>query len=131
MFVRFISPRWDGCARSRAGFFRDAYELSRRDTVPDWQRHELCDELRWFEDHLAVPAILYRPTGHRQFRNGVCWFRDAARDCVSHARYIAWLLGENGVAIDELRTRDPGTTIWADEHQIVALADRRRPRLLH
>lgn len=131
MFVRFVTSRWDGLARTRAGFFRDAYDLSRRADVPEWQRQELGREIAWFGQNLAVPRVLHRATGHHQARNGVCWFRDDAAEHVSHARYVVWLLGENGIAVEELRARDPGTAIWADDHQVVTLADRRRPRLLH
>ena len=43
---------------------------------------------------------------------------------MSRASYVAWILSENGARIDELRSERPGTMIWGDNHQIVALAGR-------
>lgn len=131
MYIRFITPRWDGRARSRTGFFLDAWRVSRSRSAPEWQRQELSNELNWFSQNLAVPDTLRRATGHKQIRNGVCWFRDSASEHIGHARYVCWLIGENGIPVEELRARDCGTAIWADDHQVVALADRRSPRLLH
>ena len=131
MYIRFVTPHWDPRSRTHRGFFASAYLASRSPQVDEWQRAELDRELIWFADNLAVPHVLAKPTGHLQRRNGVCWFRDHAADHVSHARYVAWLLGELGLPIDELRAENAGTTIWADRHQVVALTDRRAPYRLH
>ena len=131
MFIRFVSPHWDARSRSHAGFFGPAYEASRSPRVSDWQRAELARELDWFADNLDVPHVLCVSTGHRQHRNGVCWFRDSAGDHVSRARYVAWLLGENGLPVEELHADHPGTMIWGDRHQVVALRDRRAPYAYH
>ncbi|MCB2128457.1 MAG: hypothetical protein KDE03_05115 [Rhodobacteraceae bacterium] len=131
MFVRFIAPHWDAESRCRAGLFTIAYRASRSSCLPEWQRAELRRELDWFGAHLAVPAVLVITTGHRQCRNGVCWFRDRAAEHVSRARYVAWILSGNGAPIDELRSDRPGTLIWSDAHQIVALSHRNAPRWAH
>ena len=124
MYIRFVTSQWDAHTRSRLGFFAVAYGASRSPRVPEWQRIELRRELDWFGDHLAVPDLLVVPTGHRQLRSGVCWFRDRAAEHVSRARYVVWILTEIGAPIDELRSERPGTMIWGDDHQIVALAGR-------
>lgn len=131
MFIRFVTPHRDAESRCRAGLFSIAYAASRSPRIGDWQRAELCRELDWFDNHLAAPGVLVTTTGHRQRRNGVCWFRDRAAEHVSRARYIAWLLSEHGALVEELRTERPGTTIWSDEHQIVAVAHRHAPHLAH
>ena len=124
MFIRFISPHWDDFARTRSGFFGPAYARRCSAHTPDWIADELSRELRWFCDRLAVPERLAKPTG-RDWRNGDCWFRDSAAEHISRARYVCWLLGETGMPITELRARRPGTVLWRDDHQVVALADRR------
>ena len=131
MFIRFVSSQWDARARSCAGLFAPAYRLRQSSAAPGWQRAELARELDWFARHLEVPARLRLPVGHRGRLNGVCWFRDCAAEHVSHARYIAWLLDENGVPIEELRASHPGTIIWGDDHQVVALTDRAAPYCYH
>jgi hypothetical protein len=127
MYVRFIAPERDVCARTRRGLFGPAYETRDRFTPRDapWQVHEIDRILVWFDRHLEAPDRVavqdFRAKGRR---NGVCWFRDAATDHVSQARYLAFLLDEMGVPVDELRARKPGTILWQDAHQVVALPER-------
>jgi hypothetical protein len=131
MYIRFVTSQWDAFSRTNRGFFRPAYAVRGSESVPAWQRRELARELAWFDDNLDVPPVLSARTGRRQYRNGVCWFRDRAADHVSHARYVAWLLGENGLPVEELRADHPGTVIWGDDAQVVALTDRRAPYAYH
>ncbi|MFG5380422.1 hypothetical protein [Yoonia sp. R2-816] len=123
MYIRFISPHWAAEARTYSGFFGPAYACRWSRKTPDWIADELSRELSWFSDRLNVPERLYKATG-RGTRNGVCWFRDTAAEHISRARYVCWLLGEAGVRMAELRSRRPGTVLWRDDHQIVALAER-------
>ena len=124
MYIRFVSP-WR-CVRARAetGLFGPAYSAARAASVEPWMRAEIRRSLDWFSLHLAVPWDLSRCG-----RNGVCWFRDQAGRHVSEARYLAWLIGEAGLPIAELRMDRPGTVIWQDDHQVVALPERNHPRL--
>lgn len=123
MFIRFISWYWAAEARTHCGFFGIAYAMRHNRNTPAWMREELSRELCWFADNLAVPNRLFKATG-REDRNGVCWFRDTAQDHISHARYVCWILSEVGQATAELRSTRPGTLIWSDDNQIVALAER-------
>jgi len=123
MYIRFISPTWAAEARTHAGFFAMTYNARYDRRTPLWMREELGRELQWFNAHLGIPARLSKETG-RGRRNGVCWFRDGASQHISHARYICWILRELGRTTTELRTRRPGTLIWSDDNQVVALAER-------
>ena len=113
------------------GFFSDAYYAMRSPRVPLWVRAELAQELEWFGYYLDVPCVLARQTGRHRLFHGVCWFRDRAQAHVSHARYTCWLLEELGLPITEWRVDEPGTVIWGDDHQVVALNDRRGPDRLN
>lgn len=131
MYVRFITPEWVPYARSRRGFFAAAYSAARYHKTPEWLSEELWQEIFWFEKNLDVPKTLSKRTG-RGDRDGVCWFRDVAATHVSRARYVCWLLSEIGTPTQELRSTRPGTLLWCDDHQVVALAERdARHRVRH
>ncbi len=127
MYVRFIREEFLAEARCHAGFFDAAYDAwyDRGDT--DWRHVELRRELDWFNARLDTPDRFRQKIGRGRPRPGVCWFRDSATDHVSRARYVAYLLGELGRPIAELRSPGPGTVIWQDAHQIVAIPQRDRP----
>jgi len=131
MYVRFITPDWVPYARTRRGFFAAAYRAARCHTTPKWLSEQLRQEICWFEENLDVPKALSKKTGHGE-RDGVCWFRDTATTHVSRARYVCWLLSEVGKPTQELRSTRPGTLLWRDDHQVVALAERdARHRIRH
>lgn len=54
--------------------------------------------------------------------DGVCWFRpDAgAREAIGHAHVMVALLGEGGVPVERITTRQPGTILYRDAMQVVA-----------
>lgn len=124
MYIRFVWPvRHDVCRTHPGFFFASAYARYPRD-ARDWRVRELQAEIAWFGEHLAVPGRLRIPAGRHGPRWGVCWFRDDAAEHVSRARYVAWLLTDLGVPIEEWRSPRPGTRVWEDRHQIVALPER-------
>ncbi len=128
MFIRFVAPDRDIRARTERGLFGPAYETRRRFTPRDapWQVHEIHRLLIWFDRHLDAPDRFTVQQGRTKGqRNGVCWFRDSADRHVSQARYLGFLLGEMGVPIREHRAAHPGTVLWEDAQQVVALPERR------
>lgn len=134
MFIRFVTPSRDPRARAEVGIFRPAYDLRDRYHPWDapWQVHEIHREICWFCRHLAVPhAFTVQRSRHRGQRNGVCWFRDGARDAIGHAWYLAHLLEDMGVPVCQIWSDAPGTILWSDADQVVALPGRDHPRLFH
>ncbi|KIC18662.1 hypothetical protein [Leisingera sp. ANG-Vp] len=122
MYVRFTTRCVDVDARSSTGVFTAAYDLfyDRSDLAKYWQMDELRRVLDWFNDHLSTPQrFFYRP-GSKSEISGVCWFRDSAKDHVSQARYLAWLVSDLGTPVEELRHKSPGRILWEDEFQVVA-----------
>ncbi|WP_095589144.1 hypothetical protein [Actibacterium ureilyticum] len=127
MYIRFVTDIRDDLARTEMGIFQSGWP----NRVTDWRITELQREYDWFNRHLAVPRRFHMRPGRKGHRAGVCWFRPEATEHITRARYIAWLLSDMGVPVTELRNRDPGTRLWQDTHQIVALTDRRAPNRLH
>jgi len=131
-YIRFVSPypcRW--IPGAQRGFFYPAYCL--RDgmrprggeVAPDWLRGAIGDEIAWFCDYLDAPdrfGVVTRKSPRAY--GGICWFRDDAHTFVSHAHALAALITEAGVPIERVEAARPGTIVFRDNHQIVAIPPR-------
>jgi hypothetical protein len=130
MYIRFTTPGAVTRAGIRPGFFRDASRAAwdYRDTpVGIALRHELD----WFNDCLPVPCSRdggrKRPFAVRAkgcwFKDGVCWFRDDAREHLTHAHVMAALMGDCGVPVTRQVAASPGQILYRDNWQVVAKPD--------
>ena len=130
MYIRFAQTRRDPVCRVAPGLFHAFHQLPRfgRD---DWRHHEIRRLYGWFNDRLRVPDRLSMRVGRHGDRRGVCWFTDTADGHVTEARYLAWLLNDIGVPIDELRSHHPGVPIYRDDHQIVVIPERNASITVH
>ena len=79
--------------------------------------HELAD---WFNANLATPTHFERGSWKRPGQPALSWFKPQAADHVRRMHELKTALGECGVHVEVLTTRDPGVIIWHDEHQVVA-----------
>jgi hypothetical protein len=120
MYLRFTAPGAVTRARVAPGLFGPAHDLW-------WGRTEdtpvllaLRRELDWFNDQLPVPRRFGVRARGRWWSDGVCWFRDEAREMVAHAHTLAGLIADCGVPIDRIWTRDPGQILYRDRWQVVA-----------
>jgi hypothetical protein len=123
MFVRFTAPGAVTRARVAPGLFGPAYWL--------WRWGEMTPallalrrELDWFEDRLPVPDRFGVRAKGRFWSDGVCWFRDHAREMLAHAFTLAVLIEEGGIPIDRIWTRDSGQILYRDPYQVVAKPER-------
>lgn len=125
MYLRFTVPGTVTRARVAPGPFRLASDLwwSRADT-PDPVLLALRRELDWFNEWLPVPRRFGVVAKGRNWSDGICWFRDDAREMVGHAHVLAALLAECGVPIERNWTRDPGQILYRDRFQVVAKPER-------
>ncbi|MFN3459192.1 MAG: hypothetical protein ACK4Z8_16575, partial [Novosphingobium sp.] len=128
MYVRFTTPGVVTRASVAPGPFNTAYDLW-------WDRDEdtpallaLRRELDWFDEWLPVPKRFTVVAKGRRWSDGVCWFRDDAREMLGHAYALAVLLEECGVPVRRQWTRDPGQLLYRDRWQVVAKPE---PRQLH
>ena len=123
MYIRFVTPYHDVQSRTCAGIFRAYWQHWRdRAVAPDdWRVIELGRVVNWFNSHLDLPRRVGIRQGRKGAINGVCWFRPQARHCINNARYMAWLLTDLGTPVEEWRSEDPGTMLWQDAQQIVAI----------
>lgn len=131
MYLRFIAPAAPGrysVTRSSVapGLFGPAGDLWWSSTEPTPALIAIRRELDWFNANLPVPNRLGVKSKGRWYRDGVCWFRDSARDMLGHAYALATLIEDCGIAIERILARDPGQILYRDDYQVVAKPDRCR-----
>ena len=120
-YIRFVTRQRHEPYGHRTGIFRAAYRLWRDSTLTLAERDEVRALLDWFNDNLALPERLTasrRPHGRE---TAISWIRDSAGQHIAQLRRLAALLGQAGIAVDELRTMRPGYVVYRDPYQVVAL----------
>ncbi|MDF8333217.1 hypothetical protein [Novosphingobium cyanobacteriorum] len=126
MFVRFTTPGTVTRASVAPGPFRAAYAIWNERTEDTPVLIALRRELDWFGDWLPVPDRFHVCAKGRRWSDGVCWFRDDAREMVAHAHALCALIEDCGVPVQRTWTRDPGQLLYRDRWQVVAKPERRQ-----
>ena len=131
MYVRFTVPVEHGGTVTRMniapGPFRIASGLLwKGDRDSDPVLIALRRELDWFNDELPVPRRFHVRARRVWWSDGVCWFRDDAREMLAHMHALVSLVEEIGVPVTRSWTRDPGQLLYRDRWQVVAMPEKRR-----
>ena len=135
MFIRFVVHEHDPRSPCPQGIFGVAYELRDSDCLQPYELQWLDQTLDWFSANLPVPNCFTRPEAEQ----AICWFRKEATAPVSRIWDLVALLEEHAAPIRLIRTANPGTIIYSDPLQVVAVPPiwrwgrrqrrrRRRPR---
>ena len=129
MYLRFIVPGRAIRTGVDCGLFHPAYDLMRDRRTPESLACAIRHLLEWFERELPVPArdIFLIKSRQRWLSEGICWFRDDAREPIAQAFGLAALLDECGVPVTRVVTRRPGQILYSDRWQIVAKPEWRTP----
>jgi hypothetical protein len=122
MYLRFVSPIGADRRRGQYGLFTPAFDVEHHCTTPEAISRAVRAELDWFNANLPAPKGRHFrvKSCKRWYSEGICWFRDDAREMIAHANVLAGLLDECGLAIVRLHTRHPGQILYRDAYQIVA-----------
>lgn len=124
MLVRFCTLRRDPYSHSPQGVFHSALALRDDDQLECYEEEWLEAEMSWLNMHLPVPKCL-REDGNER---AICWFRPNASHAIDKVRSIVALLESKGVWVEMVTTADPGTILYEDQWQIVAMPRRKRLR---
>jgi hypothetical protein len=116
-FIRFVV----GCDTDDAdcldGLFVMARCLRDEEQLESYEREWLEELYAWFNAELPCPPFL-----KEQFpTDAVCWFRESAGQFVSRMWDLAALLREHACPVRMLRTTRPGTILYQDPFQVVAV----------
>ena len=125
MFLRFTVPGTVTRARVAPGPFRVASDLYwGGDHDNDPILIALREELDWFNKWLPVPRRFGVVAKGKWWSDGICWFRDDAREMLAHMYALVSLVEDCGVPVTHNWTRDPGQMLYRDRWQVVAKPDR-------
>lgn len=129
MYLRFVSPRPADRGRGHYGLFQPAYGIAYAPETPEALRTAIWAEIDWFCDKLPAPhgGRFWVKSKKRWYAEGICWFRDTAREMLAHAHVLASLLREEGVYVTRIETEVPGQILYRDDWQIVAKPGERTP----
>ena len=118
MWVRL--PKIQSPAPFRPMFIR----FAQIDPDPECRLAEIGRVRDWFADNLEKPDFLEKRIGRQGVRQGLCWFDETAGEHIEQARYLAWLLTDLGLPVEEIRSERPGLLLYDDGVQVVAVPDR-------
>ena len=129
MYLRFTVPGTVTRARVAPGPFRVASDLWwESDDAADPVVIALRRELDWFNDNLPVPRRFGVVAKGVTWRDGICWFRDDAREMLAHMQALVSLVEECCVPVTRNWTRDPGQLLYRDRWLVVATPERKMLR---
>jgi hypothetical protein len=119
MFVRFTVLSTDADTGRSTGvlvaghILRDEGDLS----VEEHRELRLC--LQWFNDQLKVPST--SSTYTIQNRRALSWFKPGATEHIKRMWELKHILARHGLHVNVLKTREPGTVVYEDQWQLVAV----------
>jgi len=112
--------------KHRLGLFQALDEARSSELAPNWALTEIGSTYGWFKANLAVPTQ-YRAGGATSLgQRGLSWFKPAGTEHIARMHGLSSALEASGVNVEMLTTRAPGSIIYQDEFQIVAIPIKRR-----
>ena len=107
------------------GIFQAVFICRDEALLPRYLMDEILAEMSWFKQYLPSPDE--EDFEYASHNVGICWFKAEAIDMVRRARNMAILLAAGDIFIREVKTRQPGHILYADEYQIIAKPTKKTP----
>jgi hypothetical protein len=120
VFLRFTLPKKDVGSGARQGVLVASYELLESGELSPYERELVEEILRWFERQLLVPSALAKAGQTR----AISWFKSDAHAPIKRMWDLVAILKAHGEIVEVLRTKEPGTVIYQDREQVVAIPTR-------
>jgi hypothetical protein len=117
MFLRFTIANLHEGPGQPVGIFH-AVRYLRDDGRLTVEQEEIANDVfDWLYDHLDAPSEHVLETNPE----AVSWFRATATDHIAQAERLIPLLEHHGYRVTSARLLDPGTIVYADSAQVLAL----------
>jgi hypothetical protein len=123
MFIRFAVLQPDADTGKKCGVLvaghtlRDEGDLS----VEEHRQLRLC--LKWFNENVKQPGTY----DNLHNKRALSWFRSSADECIRHMWDLKQILDHHGLHVEVLKTKTPGTIVYEDECQVVAIPPKGAP----
>ena len=115
--IRFTLLTQDPDSGSPQGILTAADELQDRDHISKDEHTRIRIALDWFNTRLPVP----KPLEHEGTRRAISWFKPSAKEAISRMWDIKEILDYHNFDVEVVRTSYPGTIIYEDDFQVVAI----------
>ncbi len=120
--LRFVTNDRHEPFGHRTGIVHCVYKLlDARPEIALVARSELTNELNWLRQNMEVPQKFARSSRSHAADVAISWVKSTAHEHLNCLRQMQLLLNVEGVPSECLRTRKPGTIVYEDDHQVVAL----------
>ncbi len=120
MLIRFTVLGVDADTGKRLGVLVAAHLLRDEGHISAEEHRELRLRLEWFNEHLQIPST-YKDL---QNKRALAWFKPEAKRPIRYMWELKNILDRHGLHVEVLRTPDPGTVIYQDGWQVVAIPRR-------
>jgi hypothetical protein len=120
MLLRFVVSRRNTGSGKRQGLFQAGVAVRDAADTPIEMASRFQEIFDWFDRHLEKPArfaLSRRPHARAQ---AISWFKGSATEHLRQMRKMQFLLEENGICVEILRTDRPGYVVYEDEFQVTA-----------
>ena len=117
MFVRFVVDHLNKQSGINQGILGVAFRIGREAKLQGLDQMMLNDHLDWLQSAFTTPDIFDQPENLK----GICWFKQTQSEIISRVKTIVPLVEKCGLQVTELRSDAPGTVIYEDEFQVVAI----------
>ncbi|MBC8136223.1 MAG: hypothetical protein H8F28_10080 [Fibrella sp.] len=121
MFIRIAITGEDADSHQQQGIFHAAWNVLDSGDLSEMESQDLRSLLEWFNQHMPYPSETQR---RGLSRRAIFWFKPGAQDYIQRAWELMQLLRLHGLLVCVLKTRTPGSVVYADDCQIAAIPTR-------
>ena len=119
MYIRFTVNYINKQSGINQGILGAAFKLSKEGRIPSSLKKAFDLHLTWFQKSLLTPNIFE----DSKSLSGVCWFKNSQIEIINKVRELVPVLETCGLAVSEIRSETPGTVIYEDSQQVVAVPE--------
>ena len=125
MYVRFVVEDIDADSGVQRGIIQAAFRLWRSGALSAHEEAWWAEIREWLNVDLEEPDRLARSRRPGARACAISWFKASATGHIAHARELASLLAQHGIATRMLTTERPGYVVYEDDFQVAAEPFRR------
>lgn len=119
-YVRF-QGQYPNVAGLHVGIFGLVNVLGRHGMLaPDEERFRR-ENNDWYDAAYPDPGVAAGIYGGQAERGAAAWFKSTSTELIARVSGYLAILDAHAIAWHELRTTDPGTIIYEDDYQVVAV----------
>ncbi len=121
-FIRFHTRVRDCQIHHELGIFAALNELERECRLTEAEQDRVQEVFGWFNKNLRVPSL------REEHWRARFWFWNSAQEMIGRLWEVVAILRHCDVPVELVKTNDPGTIVYGDQHQVAAIPRENRRR---